>query len=257
MVVVSSSPLRLAPRPYQEEAVAAVLHGAAHGLKRPLIALPTGTGKTIVFALLIQRRPGRALVLAHRDELIEQAVDKLRWIDPGMQIGVVKAERHDHEASVVVASVQTLSRRQRLAQLVPDFGTIVIDEAHHAPADTYRRILRHCQAWHPKGPLVVGVTATPERGDRKSLRQIFERIIYQKSLLEMIQAGYLADLRAIQVLLQANFDAVRVRQGDFVERDLETLLVEANAPTHVVAAFETQAAERKALLFTTTLLDSQ
>ncbi|HZC00889.1 MAG TPA: DEAD/DEAH box helicase family protein, partial [Gammaproteobacteria bacterium] len=132
MAAVSASPLRLAPRPYQDEAVAAVLHGAQHGLKRPLIALPTGTGKTIVFALLIQQRPGRALVLAHRDELIEQAVEKLHWIDPEMEIGVVKAERDEHEASVVVASVQTLSRCQRLARLVPDFDTIVIDEAHHA-----------------------------------------------------------------------------------------------------------------------------
>jgi superfamily II DNA or RNA helicase len=202
---------------------------------------------------LLRHRPGRALVLAHRDELIEQAVGKLRWINPGIEIGVVKAERDGHAAPVVVASVQTLSRRQRLARLVPDFGTIVIDEAHHAPADTYRRILGHCRAWHPEGPLVVGVTATPERGDRKSLRQVFERVVYQKSLLEMMQAGYLADLRAIQVLLQANFDAVRVRQGDFVESDLETLLVEANAPVHVVAAFETQAAERKALLFTPTV----
>ena len=253
MAAVSASPLRLAPRPYQDEAVAAVLHGAQHGLKRPLIALPTGTGKTIVFALLLQQRPGRALVLAHRDELIEQAVDKLHWIDPGMDIGVVKAERDEHEAPVVVASVQTLSRRQRLARLVPDFDTIVIDEAHHAPADTYRRILSHCQAWHPEGPLVVGVTATPERGDRKSLRQVFERIVYHKSLLEMMLAGYLADLRAIQVLLQASFDAVRVRKGDFVERDLETLLLEASAPAHVVAAFKTQAAERKALLFTPTV----
>ena len=253
MAAVSASPLRLAPRPYQDEAVAAVWHAAQRGLKRPLIALPTGTGKTIVFALLLQQRPGRALVLAHRDELIEQAMDKLHWIDPGIEIGVVKAERDEHEAPVVVASVQTLSRRQRLARLVPDFDTIVIDEAHHAPANTYRRILSHCHAWHPEGPLVVGVTATPERDDRKSLRQVFECIVYHKSLLEMMLAGYLSDLRAIQVLLQASFDGVRVRQGDFVERDLETLLLEASALAHVVAAFKTQAAERKALLFTPTV----
>jgi superfamily II DNA or RNA helicase len=95
----------------------------------------------------------------------------------------------------VVASVQTLSQCQRLA---PDFDTIVIDEAHHAPADTYRRILGLCQARFANDPLVV-VTATPERSDRKSLRRVFERIVYQKSLLEMRHAGYLADLRAIQV----------------------------------------------------------
>jgi superfamily II DNA or RNA helicase len=128
-----------------------------------------------------------------------------------------------------------------------------IDEAHHAPAPTYRRILDYCRAWHPDGPLVVGVTATPERGDHHSLRPVFDRIVYQKTLLEMMQAGYLVDLRALQVLLQADFDALRTQQGDFVEAELETLLLAANAPAQVLVAFQTHAAERKALLFTPTV----
>ncbi len=253
MSTVLTSPFRLAPRPYQREAVEAVLRAAQQGVKRTLVALPTGTGKTIVFALLLQERGGRSLVLAHRDELIQQAVDKLKLVDPSMDIGVVKAERDEHEAQVVVASVQTLSRRSRLARFKPDFDTIVIDEAHHAPAETYRRILSHCQAWAPGGPLVLGVTATPERGDHQSLRQVFERIVYQKSLVEMMQAGYLVDLRATQVLLEANFDALHVRRGDFVESELETMLLEANAPAQVLAVFQAQARERKALLFTPTV----
>jgi superfamily II DNA or RNA helicase len=149
--------------------------------------------------------------------------------------------------------VQTLSRRTRLARLVPDFQTIVIDEAHHAPAPTYRRILDYCRVWRADGPLVVGVTATPERGDRHSLRQVFDRIVYQKTLLEMMQVGYLVDLRAIQVLLQADFDALRTQDGDFVDAELETLLLAANAPTQVLAAFQAHAADRKALLFTPTV----
>jgi ATP-dependent helicase IRC3 len=244
---------RLAPRPYQYEAVAALLAATARGMHRPLLVLPTGTGKTIVFALLVQRRRGRSLILAHRDELIQQAVEKLHLVDPTLPLGVVQAARDEHAAPTVVASVQTLSRRSRLARLVPDFQTIVIDEAHHAPAPTYRRILEYCRAWHPDGPLVVGVTATPERGDRHSLRQVFDGIVYQKTLLEMMQAGYLVDLRALQVLLQADFDALRTQQGDFVEAELETLLLAANAPAQVLAAFQTHAAERKALLFTPTV----
>ena len=153
----------------------------------------------------------------------------------------------------MVASVQTLSRRARLARLVPDFRTIVIDEAHHAPAPSYRRILTHCRAWQPDGPLVVGVTATPARGDGQSLQQVFDGIVYQRSLVEMMQAGYLVDLRAIQVLLQADFDALRTQRGDFVEADLETLLLAANAPAQVLAAFQAHAADRKALLFTPTV----
>jgi len=100
---------------------------------------------------------------------------------------------------------------------------------------------------------VVGVTATPERGDHHSLRQVFDRIVYQKTLLEMMQAGYLVDLRALQVLLQADFDALRIQQGDFVETELESLLLAANAPAQVLAAFQVHAADRKALLFTPTV----
>jgi len=251
--VAPPTTFRLTPRPYQYEAVAALLAAAARGVQRPLLVLPTGTGKTIVFALLVQRRGGRSLILAHRDELIQQAVAKLHLVDPTLPLGVVQAEHDERTASTVVASVQTLSRRPRLARLVPDFHTIVIDEAHHAPAPTYRRILEYCRAWRPDGPLVVGVTATPERGDRQSLRQVFDGIVYQKTLVEMMQAGYLVDLRAIQVLLQADFDALRTQHGDFVEAELETLLLAANAPAQVLAAFQAHAPARTALLFTPTV----
>jgi hypothetical protein len=97
------------------------------------------------------------------------------------------------------------------------------------------------------------VTATPTRGDGQSLQQVFERIVYQRTLVEMMQAGYLVDLRAIQVLLHADFDALRTQRGDFVEADLETLLLAANAPAQVLAAFQAYAADRKALLFTPTV----
>src|SRR4029453_7735136 len=91
-----SQALRLTPRPYQYEAVAALLAATARGIHRPLLVLPTGTGKTIVFALLLQRRRGRSLILAHRDELIQQAVDKLRLVDPTLPLGVVQAARDEH-----------------------------------------------------------------------------------------------------------------------------------------------------------------
>lgn len=240
-------------RPYQKAAVEAVILAHQRGIHRALIALPTGTGKTIVFAQLIRRRKGRALVLAHRDELIEQAVQKLLWVDPSLDIGVVKAERDEHQAGVVVASVQTLSRKARLQRLRPDFDTVVIDEAHHATADSYLRILQHCRSFKSQGPLVLGVTATPQRGDRQSLKRVFQHIVYQKSLLEMIQQAYLADLRAVQVMLQADFDHLRTRKGDFVEADLEAMLVAADAPGQVLDAFETHALERKTIVFTPTV----
>src|SRR5262245_57828663 len=127
-------------RPYQTDAINAVHAAESRGIRRPLIALPTGTGKTVVFCHLLQQRPVRSLILVHRDELIHQAHAKLKEISPALSIGIVKAERDEHEASCVIASVQTLSRETRLNRLAPDFQTIIIDECHHAVADSYRRI---------------------------------------------------------------------------------------------------------------------
>ena len=134
-------PVIPALRDYQNEALGAIDDALARGVRRQVMALPTGTGKTVIFAELIRRRGGRALVLVHRDELVNQAVDKLAAV--GIEAGVIKAERDDVEAGVIVASIQTLSRPRRLACLRPDFNTIVIDEAHHAVAETYRRVIDH------------------------------------------------------------------------------------------------------------------
>src|SRR5207237_8083938 len=126
MAAVAAPPMmRLTPRPYQHEAVAALLAAAARGVQRSLLVLPTGTGKTIIFALLVQRRGGRALILAHRDELIQQAVDKLHLVDPTLRLGVVQAARDAHAAPVVVGSVHTLRRRTMLTRRLPACQTIL------------------------------------------------------------------------------------------------------------------------------------
>ena len=204
----------LALRPYQRDALTAIEQGHTDGIRRPLVALPTGTGKTVIFSHLLRRRPGRALVLAHRDELIEQAADKLRAVGgTGVEPGIVKAERDEHDRPLVVASVQTLARPGRLSRLARDFATIVVDEAHHAAADSYRRILMNLGAFGPDGPLVVGFTATPERGDKLGLDAVFQHIVYRQDILPMIEQGYLVDLRAVQVRLAANLDRVTVRRA--------------------------------------------
>src|SRR5215813_5970292 len=140
-------------RDYQNEALTAVTEAERRGIRRPLIALPTGTGKTVVFASLIARRPGRSLILVHRDELIHQAHAKLKEICPSLSIGIVKAEQDERAAPCVIASVQTLSRESRLQRLTPNFSTLVVDEAHHAVADSYRRILDYCHGFLIKTPL--------------------------------------------------------------------------------------------------------
>jgi superfamily II DNA or RNA helicase len=252
MVTATKAPT-IALRPYQEEAIEAINRAEMDGITRPLVALPTGTGKTVVFSHLIDQRAGRALVLAHRDELIRQAVDKLLMVNPEFDIGIIKAEENEVSAPVVVASVQTLARPNRLAQLCRDFRTVIVDEAHHGVADTYQRILEHVGSFVPDGPLTIGFTATPERGDKVGLGQVWQKIVFQRSLLEMITAGYLCDLRAVRITLKADLDQVHTRHGDFVDSELESALLNANAPKHVVQAYQEHAAERKALVFTPTV----
>ena len=243
----------LTPRPYQEDAITAVLAAHTRGVRRPLIVLATGAGKTIIFAELIRRRGGRALVMAHRDELIGQAVDKLRLVMPNAEIGVVKAERDERDAPIVVASIQTLARPGRLARIARDFSTVVVDEAHHAAAETYRLVLAHLGCFDPDGPLTLGVTATADRGDGVGLGAVFEEIVYELPILDLIEQGYLSDLRAVQVRLRADYGALHVRGGDFVDSESAAAFLDADGPTHVAAAYAEHARDRKGLVFTPTV----
>lgn len=238
-------------RDYQIEAVDAVEEAAQRGVRRPLVVLPTGTGKTVVFAELIRRRPGRGLILAHREELLEQARDKVRLVIPDADVGVVKAERDEHERPIVVASVQTLARERRVRRLGREFGTIVVDEAHHAAAASYRRILAQLGGFEQEGPAVVlGVTATPERADKVGLDRIWEEIVYRRDILDMVRLGYLCDLRALRVRLDVDLDEMATRAGDYDEGELSDAMARADAPEHAVEAYRRHGEGRKTLVFT-------
>ena len=232
-------------RDYQQDAVTAIEQAAESGVRRHLLVLPTGCGKTIVFSEVVRRRGGRALVLVHRDELARQAVDKLSLVVPRSRLGIVKTERDEHGAQVVVGSVQTLARTSRLERMVPDF-----DEAHHVTATTYQRILTALGAGTPDGPLALGCTATPERGDGVPLEGW--HIVYRRSPPEMIAAGYLSDLRALRVRLDTDFNRLHVRAGDY-DREVEQALLDANAPEHAARAHLEHASGRRALVFTPTV----
>jgi ATP-dependent helicase IRC3 len=238
-------------RPYQEEAVAAIEGALDRGVKRSLVALPTGTGKTPVACELIRRRGGTALVLAHRDELLGQAEDKMQLVAPelAMSLGRVQAERDDTHAPIVFASVQTLASERRLARLPTDYDTVIVDECHHATAPTYRRILDHINAG-----CVAGFTATPERHDKSRLRDVFEEIVYARSLLQMIEDGYLCNLTGLRVELEdLDLSDVKVSRGDYQADDLGRALDEAHAPEHTAACLLEHAPERKSLVFVPTV----
>lgn len=207
-------------RPYQETARQKVQEEWKEGKKRTLLVLPTGTGKTIVFSKIIEdrvKKGERVLVIAHRGELLEQASDKL-YKSTGLKTATEKAEQTSLGSfyRVVVGSVQTLQREKRLNQFPPEyFDTIVIDEAHHAISDGYQRVLEHFEDAN-----VLGVTATPDRGDMRNLGSYFESLAYEYSLPEAIKSGYLSPIKALTIPLKLDLSNVKQQAGDFSTKDL-------------------------------------
>ena len=211
-------------RPYQQQARDRIHAEWDAGHTRTLLVLPTGTGKTIVFASVAadQVRAGdRVLILAHRGELLEQAADKLQR-STGLVSAVEKAESTclDSWFRVVVGSVQTLQRTTRLERFPQDyFGTIIIDEAHHAITDGYRRILDYFS-----GAKVLGVTATPDRGDMRNLGEVFDSLAFEYKLTDAIKEGYLCKIMAQTIPLQLDITSVTLSGGDYAVGDLGTAL---------------------------------
>lgn len=205
-------------RPYQIKAVEAVQKEWEEGRKRTLLVIPTGGGKTIIFSELTRRESvkGRVLILAHRDELIRQAADKL-YRSTGIFCGIEKGvESSGGMFDVCVASVQTLSRPNRLEKYPPDyFRAVIVDEAHHCLAESYRRILEHFSP-----ALVLGVTATPDRGDKKTLAEVFDSIAFEYSLSQAIKDGYLVPPKAEMIPINIDLSKVKTSMGDYTDGSL-------------------------------------
>lgn len=210
----------LALRPYQQAARAAVHAQWDGGARRTLLVLPTGTGKTIVFSAIAEdqvRAGGRVLILAHRGELLEQAADKLRRAT-GLASAVEKAGESclGRWERVVVGSVQSLQRPARLDKFPADyFSTVIVDEAHHAVTDGYRRVLEHFP-----GAAVLGVTATPDRGDMRGLGEVFDTLAYEYTLPQAIREGYLCKILAQTIPLQLDISGVAMSGGDWAVQGL-------------------------------------
>lgn len=211
-------------RPYQQEAREAIFEQWDSGVKKTLLVLPTGCGKTIVFAKVTEdcvRRGDRVLILAHRGELLKQASDKIRK-STGLGCAMEKAEESckDSWFRIVVGSVQTMMREKRLSQFAEDyFNTIIIDEAHHCISDSYQRVLQHFPDAH-----VLGVTATPDRGDMRTLGAYFETLAYEYTLPKAIKEGYLTPIKALTIPLKIDMSGVTVQAGDFKASDISTAL---------------------------------
>ncbi len=211
-------------RPYQKEAKTAVLSQWEQGNSKTLLVLPTGCGKTIVFAKIAEdrvRNGERVLILAHRGELLEQAADKILNAC-GLGCAVEKAEESCIGSwyRITVGSVQSLMREKRLAQFSKDyFNTIIIDEAHHSISDSYQKILGYFDE-----AKVLGVTATPDRGDMKNLGQVFDSLAYESTLPRAIKEGYLSPIKALTIPLKLDLTGVGTQAGDYKASDIDTAL---------------------------------
>jgi superfamily II DNA or RNA helicase len=248
---VDPDSLTMDPRPYQRQTLDAIA-AAFLDWQKVLAVLPTGSGKTCIFSwLAAAMQPGRTLILAHREELIDQALEKLHAAT-GIRAEKEMAEhRASREAPVVVASVQTMGRR--LARWPAEhFRLVVADEAHHAISDSWRRVLGHFDAG---GAKVLGVTATPDRGDRRALGEYFEHLAIEIRLQDLIRAGFLVPIKIAAVPLKIALDTVTVTAGDLDAAKLGDAL--APYLDALAAAIRDHAPWRRTLAFLPLIATSQ
>ena len=254
-------PVPLALRPYQQQALDAIAAAELRGVRRQLLAMPTGSGKTVIFAHLIAQTRQRTLILVHRDELVRQTLDKLHMVQVAGSIGVVKAQADAHAGDVVVASVQTLSRPQRLARVAATFKLIVVDEAHHAlEGNTYGQVLTALGAFDDDGPLVCGFTATPFRPNNTPLITTgdtpgcFDEVVYTLPLPWMIEHGYLVPIVPHGIFVEGlDLDRIRTSHGDYSADALSAVMLTADTPAHLVRGYEEITPGRRALIFCPTV----
>lgn len=235
-------------RPYQEEALQAIRTSLEKGVRKQLVVLPTGGGKTIVFAQLPKMFHGNMLVLAHREELLAQAKEKILWANPHLKVEIEQGQNvADIDADVVVASTATLGRSNsaRIGKFPSNhFATVVVDEAHHAAAPSYKRILEH---FTPQ--LQLGVTATPQRGDKIRLTDVFDEIVYFKTIEELIRDNYLSNLAGYRIMTETDISKVTTRSGDWAEGELSEAVNTPQRNNLAVKAYRDKADEKKTVVF--------
>lgn len=232
------------PRPYQSEAVTAILR-EWQTVRTTLLVLPTGCGKTIVFSLLssqLVKAGARVLILAHRDELIRQAADKLHKAT-GLRCAIEKADERAGRSlfRVIVGSVQTLLSPERRDSLWKPTH-IIVDEAHHVLSDSYQAVLAH---W--PDAKVLGVTATPDRGDMRNLGTFFETLAYEYSMPQAVNAGYLSHIKALTIPLRIDATGLKTNGGDYSKESVAGIL-EGLLP-QIGKELAEHAKDRKTLIF--------
>jgi superfamily II DNA or RNA helicase len=232
--------------PHQQEAIASAVRALGEGRTAGLWVMPTGTGKTRAFCVLACRSKLRTLVVVHRDELVQQTVTTLKPVDPEASVGVIQGRTRDwQDRQVVVATVQSLV--DRLADIPPDwFDLVVLDEAHHAPARSWAKVVEH---FRPR--FLLGCTATPDRLDGKPLSQWFGATpLYTYGLGQAIADGYLVPVRQRAIRTTTSLEEVGpVKNGDFPQKALARAVNVEDRTGAIVEAHSQYASNRPTLVF--------
>lgn len=244
-------------RAYQREAIDAVIAARRAGTRRMVVCLPTGAGKTVIFSHLARLATRQVLVLAHREELLAQAVDKLsRAMEGTRVVGLERGtSRAPTDAKVLVASIRSL-HPDRIGGVLGgrDLGLIIYDECHHAPADANLRVLRTIGAFEPDWPgTLLGFTATTARGDGKGLDSVFERIVYSRTLPDLIDEGFLVPLKGFRIATAADLTRLSSGGADFVESELAEAVDIEERNALVARSIQELARDRRTIAFCVTV----
>jgi ATP-dependent helicase IRC3 len=245
-------------RPYQEECEGTVLSEYDKGVRRMLVSLATGTGKTIVFSKLYEklksRLPGQMVVLAHTEELVDQNLEKMQRVNPDIKVDKEMAEHKadPSTADVIMASVATLGRKGTKRVDAYDWERVdklVIDEAHHSPADSYKRVIDLVIRPEWKHKLLLGVTATPQRSDGKALAELYEKVAYVYSIRQAIEDGWLVDIRGYRVRTDVDLSGVEKSKGDFAQDQLAAVVNTPERNRRIVRAWQQLGEGRSTVAF--------
>lgn len=241
-------------RPYQEECLEAIKEAFQKGVRRQLIHMATGSGKTVVFSALIKQLQKKTLVLAHTTELLDQAKDKLRMICPELDIGLVQAGSKEYDRSVVLSTIQSAKQKETLEELKKQgFNLCVYDEAHRAGADSARFVLSSLGFLNNPEYLLVGCSATPFRNDSKGLGEVFDQVVYKKTIKDLVALGFLCKPVGVKIKTDLDLSSVKSEDGDFLTQSLASVMNTPEMIRVVVDAFIEKAVDRKTVCFGVTV----
>ena len=247
-------------RLYQKQAIEALKASSA---MRKLLVLPTGAGKTVVFSHYIREKGVKTLVVAHRREIVQQGIDAISSVNPELTVGMLMAQNKDFDSDIIFASIQTLAYRKNLAKLPNDIGLVIVDEGHHATANTYKRLLyrfglcdadtaghENVEGIEPDfldGRELLGVTATPRRTDKVKLDECFDELPFQTSIVDLIPE-YLVDFRAVTVQSGIDLSDVHTNRGELNEGEVAEAMVSSKYLREFPRVLEAHAKGRNHIL---------